>query len=54
MIIRGKTKGIELQHNLQHIYDTVQKLIIHQHCYYSQEEIEKLKKDKNNNFIKTK
>lgn len=52
MIIRGKSKGIDLQNNLQHIYDTVQKIIINQHCYYSQEEIERLKKDKNNIFIK--
>lgn len=54
MIIRGKSKGIELQHNLQHIYDTIQKLIKNQQCYYSEEEIEILKEDKNNVFIKTK
>lgn len=50
MIIRGETN----KDTLQHIYKTIQKYIKDDKCYYSQEEIEKLKKDKNNIFYQVK
>lgn len=48
MIIREE---IITEERLKHIYNTIQGIIKNQQCYYSQEEIEKLKKDKNNVFI---
>lgn len=48
MIIRQKPT----QEILEHIYKTIQKNINNQECYYTEEEIEKLKLNKNNNFIK--
>lgn len=47
MVIRGTVT----KYKLQHIYNTIQNIIQDQHCYYTKEEIEKLKKDKNNIFI---
>ena len=48
MIIRGQvTKG-----KLEIIYKTIQDIIPKEHCYYTEEEVNKLKKDKNNIFIK--
>ena len=47
MIIRGKPN----EDKLRHIYNTIHKLIDNQECYYTEEEIEKLKKDKKNIFI---
>lgn len=47
MIIRGKiTKG-----KLEIIYKAIQDIIPEEHCYYTEEEIKKMKKDKNNIFI---
>lgn len=46
MVIRGKTT----KEKLDHIYKTIQKHIREEECYYSEKEIEKLKKDKNNIF----
>lgn len=47
MIIRGNpTEG-----TLKHIYDTINHIIKDSSCYYTKEDIEKLKKDKNNLFI---
>lgn len=46
MVIRGEIT----QEKLQHIYTTIQKIIKDKDCYYTQEEIENLKKDKNNIF----
>ena len=47
MIIRGEmTKG-----KLEHIYKTIHNIIKENDCYYSQEEIKELKKDKQNIFI---
>ena len=47
MIIRGTvTKG-----KLQHIYKTIQQVIQNQQCYYTNEEINKLKTDEKNVFI---
>lgn len=47
MIIRGTpTVG-----KLKHIYNTIQRLIDNQECYYTKEEIEKLKKDEKNIFL---
>jgi hypothetical protein len=37
---------------LKEIYKTIQNLIKNQECYYTSEQIKKLKKDKNNKFIK--
>lgn len=44
MVIRGE---ITLD-KLQHIYNTIRKIIQDEDCYYTKEEIENLKKDKNN------
>ena len=47
MIIRGTiTQG-----KLEIIYKTIQDIIPDQDCYYTEEEIEKIKKDKNNIFL---
>lgn len=48
MIVR-KTPTQEV---LEHIYKTIQKNVSNQDCYYTDEEIKKLKQDKKNNFIK--
>lgn len=48
MIIRGITD----KEKLQHIYKTIHKYIKDDKCYYSQEEIENLKKDRKNIFYK--
>lgn len=48
MIIRQEPT----QEILEHIYKTIQKNITNQQCYYTEEEIEKLKLNNNNNFIK--
>ena len=47
MIIRGKPDA----NKLKHIYNTIQRLIDNKECYYTEEEIEELKKDKNNVFL---
>ena len=36
---------------LKHIYNTIQRLIDNQECYYTPEEIENLKKDEKNIFL---
>lgn len=36
---------------LKNIYNTIYKIINNQDCYYTPEEIEKLKKDKSNIFL---
>jgi len=47
MVIRGTiTRG-----KLQHIYNTIQEVIKNQQCYYTKEEINKLKTDEKNVFI---
>ena len=48
MIIRQQPT----QEVLEHIYNAIQKNISNQECYYTEEQIEKLKKDKKNIFIK--
>ena len=48
MIIRQ----VPTQEVLEHIYKTIQKNISKEECYYTEEEIEKLKQDKRNNFLK--
>ena len=48
MIKRGKIT----EEKLEHIYSTIQKIIKNQQCYYTQEEIEELKKNEANVFIK--
>jgi len=48
MVIRGEVT----EEKLQHIYRTIQSIIQEQHCYYSEEEIEDLKKNKDNIFLK--
>ena len=47
MVIRGKTNA----NKLKHIYNTIQRLIDNQECYYTEEEIENLKKDEKNIFL---
>lgn len=47
MVIRGTPNA----NKLKHIYNTIQRLIDHQECYYTKEEIEKLKKDEKNIFL---
>lgn len=47
MIIRGQiTKG-----KLEIIYKTIQDIIPEEDCYYTEEEFQEIKKDKNNIFI---
>ena len=48
MIVRGEIT----KKKLEKIYATVQKIIKDEDCYYTKEEIEKLKEDKENHFIK--
>lgn len=50
MVIRGETT----KEKLDHIYKTIQKYIREEECYYTEEEIKELKKDKNNIFYKMK
>lgn len=40
------------QEILEHIYKTIQKNITNQQCYYTEEEIKKLKENQENKFIK--
>ena len=47
MVIRGKPNASKLRQ----IYNTIQKIIDNQECYYTEEEIEKLRKDENNIFL---
>lgn len=47
MVIRGQAT----EEKLQHIYNTIRNIIQEQHCYYTEEEINKLKADKKNVFI---
>lgn len=48
MIIRGKTT----KEKLEQIYKTIRKHIKDDRCYYTDREIQELKKDKNNIFYK--
>ena len=48
MIVRKKPT-LEV---LEHIYKTIQKNVSNQDCYYTEEEIEELKQNEKNNFIK--
>lgn len=50
MVIRGTPNASKLKH----IYNTIQRLIDNQECYYTKEEIKKLKEDKENKFLTTK
>ena len=47
MVIRGKPTASKLKH----IYCTIQKLIDNKECYYTEEEIKDLKRDKKNIFL---
>jgi len=47
MIIRGTPNASKLTH----IYNTIQRLIDNKECYYTEEEIENLKKDEKNIFL---
>ena len=40
------------QEVLEQIYNAIQKNITNQECFYTDDEIKKLKQDKRNNFIK--
>ena len=48
MVIRGKTD----KEKLKHIYNTIRKHVKNDNCYFSEEEIQKLKEDKKNIFYK--
>lgn len=48
MIIRQQPT----QEVLEQIYNAIQKNITNQECFYTDDEIKKLKQDKRNNFIK--
>lgn len=48
MIIRGQIT----KQKLEHIYDIIRNTVKNEECYYTHKEIEELKKDKNNIFIK--
>lgn len=48
MIIRGETT----KENLQHIYSTIRRIIKNPECYYTEEQLQELLLDDNNNFIK--
>lgn len=50
MVIRGTPNASKLKH----IYNTIQRLIDNQECYYTKEEIKRLKEDKENKFLTTK
>lgn len=47
MVIRDKPT----QETLEQLYITIHNLINNQECYYTQEQIEKLKKNKKNIFL---
>lgn len=44
MVIRGEIT----KEKIQHIYTTIQRIIQDKDCYYTEEQIEEIKKDKNN------
>lgn len=48
MIIRGEIT----EKKLEHIYDVVRATVKNKSCYYTEEEIAKLKKDSKNIFLK--
>lgn len=48
MVIRGNLT-IE---KLNYIYDTINRIVENEFCYYSDEEVENLKKDEKNIFLK--
>ena len=48
MVVRGDIT----EEKLEHIYTTVHNIIKKQECYYTQEEIEKLKENNENVFLK--
>lgn len=48
MVIRGQIT----EKKLEHIYDVVRETIKNKSCYYTQEEIDELKKDSKNIFFK--
>lgn len=50
MVVRGEIT----EEKLEHIYLTIHNIIKNKDCYYSKEEIENLKKDNRNIFIKKK
>lgn len=50
MVIRGTPNASKLKH----IYNTIQRLIDNQECYYTKEEIKRLKENKENKFLTTK
>lgn len=44
MIIRGEIT----QEKLQHIYNTIQRIIKDENCYYTEKQIEEIKRNKSN------
>ena len=48
MIVRGNCDI----NKLNYMYDTINRIVTNQNCYYNESEVEKLKKDKNNIFLK--
>ena len=49
MIVRG-TYNID---KLNYMYDTINRIVTNQNCYYNEREVERLKKDKKNIFLKS-
>ena len=48
MVVRGELT----EKKLEHIYDTVRAIVKNKSCYYTNEEIDELKKDSKNIFFK--
>ena len=49
MIVRGNCDI----NKLNYMYDTINRIVTNQNCYYNESEVEKLKKDENNIFLKS-
>jgi hypothetical protein len=49
VVIRGKL-NID---KLNYMYDTINRIVENDFCYYSDKDIEELKKDENNIFLKS-
>jgi hypothetical protein len=47
MVLRGQVTT----EKLKNIYDTINRIVENQNCYYRDEEVEKIKKDNKNIFL---
>lgn len=48
MVVRGNL-NID---KLNYMYDTINRIVLNQNCYYDKQELEELKKDEKNIFLK--